>query len=246
LKMQGNDGGWGAFDKDNNRLVLNHIPFADHGALLDPSTADLTGRGLEILSLLGFDRDFPPVQRALRFLRRQQEKTGCWYGRWGVNYIYGTWSVLAGLRAIDEDLNQEYIQRAIRWLKGHQNPDGGWGESCHSYAEPATAGVGRSTASQTAWALMGLMQAGEVESPEVSRGIRFLLDRQRGDGFWDELEFTGTGFPRVFYLRYHMYAKYFPLWALAQYRSLTLYGKILTDDVREENRRSKIFPQLLG
>jgi squalene-hopene/tetraprenyl-beta-curcumene cyclase len=245
LKMQGSDGGWGAFDKDNNKKILNNIPFADHGALLDPSTADLTGRGLEFLGLLGFDEDFPPAKKALHFLKKEQEKEGGWYGRWGVNYIYGTWSVLSGLKTIGQDLNQDFIRRAVDWLKRCQNPDGGWGESCESYSNPSLAGVGNSTASQTAWALMGLLQAGEVNSLEVLKGVLYLLKHQREQGKWDEAEFTGTGFPKVFYLRYHMYSKYFPLWALAQFRSLKLRGKLLSDDVREENKKSGIFLRLL-
>jgi len=246
LKMQGSDGGWGSYDRDNNKHILNNIPFADHGALLDPSTSDLTGRGLEILGLLGFDQHYPPARKAIQFLKKEQEKDGSWYGRWGVNYIYGTWSALSGLRVIGEDLNQTFIQSAVRWLITSQNPDGGWGESCESYADRSLAGVGNSTVSQTSWALMGLMQAGEVESPEVDKGVRFLVQSQGEGGFWNEQEFTGTGFPKVFYLRYHMYSKYFPVWALAQYRSLKLTRKILSDRVREENLRTGIFKHMMS
>ena len=243
LKMQGSDGGWGAFDKDNNKLIFNHIPFADHGALLDPSTSDLTGRALEIMGLMGLDLSFPPARAALDFLRREQEEDGSWYGRWGVNYIYGTWSVLAGLRLIGEDMDQEYVRRAVRWLKSRQHEDGGWGESCDTYRDPMGEDW-RSTASQTAWALIGLMAAGDVGSPEVERGIKYLTETQNADGCWDESDYTGTGFPRVFYLRYHMYSKYFPLWALSIYSSITNRGRTLTDELRLDNRQSGIFRRL--
>jgi len=216
--MQGEDGGWASFDADNNRLYLNNIPFADHGALLDPSTEDLTGRGLELLGTLGYRSDFEPAQRALHFLRHTQRHDGPWYGRWGVNYIYGTWSVLRGLRAIGEDLRHEYVQRAVRWLERHQNRDGGWGETCESYTDPEFAGVGESTPSQTAWALLGLFAAGRTSGRAVERGIEYLRRTQRSDGAWEDWLWNGTGFPRVFYLKYHLYAKYFPLWALGIYR----------------------------
>jgi squalene-hopene/tetraprenyl-beta-curcumene cyclase len=232
LKMQGKDGGWGAFDVDNNKLFLNQIPFADHGALLDPSTADVTGRVLEVLGLLGYDAAFPPAARALTFLRKSQESFGPWYGRWGVNYIYGIWSVLAGIRAIGEEMTQPYILQATAWLKSVQNPDGGWGESCRSYQDRSAAGKGPSTSSQTAWAVMSLLHAGEVNSPSLERGVRYLLDHQTSDGFWSEDLFTGTGFPRVFYLRYHMYCKHFPLWALSMYRMLRSKGQIRNDEIR--------------
>ena len=220
MPMQSSDGGWAAYDKDNNRLFLNEIPFADHKALLDPPTADLTGRMLEMLGHLSRTRSDPAVKRAIAFLQANQEPAGCWYGRWGVNYIYGTWSVLAGLRAIGEPMDQPYVHRAINWLVGRQNPDGGWGESCYSYDDPRTAGRGNSTASQTAWALMGLLHGGVVGHPAVSKGIDYLLRTQSVDGGWEERAFTGTGFPRVFYLRYHLYRLYFPLWALSLYRTL--------------------------
>jgi squalene-hopene/tetraprenyl-beta-curcumene cyclase len=220
MPMQSSDGGWAAYDKDNNRLFLNEIPFADHKALLDPPTADLTGRMLEMLGHLGRTSSDPAVKRAIAFLQANQEPEGCWYGRWGVNYIYGTWSVLAGLRAVGEPTDQPYVHRAINWLVDRQNPDGGWGESCYSYDDPRTAGRGSSTASQTAWALMGLLHGGVVGHPAVSKGIDYLLRTQSVDGGWEERAFTGTGFPRVFYLRYHLYRLYFPLWALSLYRTL--------------------------
>lgn len=224
LAMQGSDGGWGAYDKDNNRLVFNLIPFADHGALMDPSTEDLAGRVLEALGYLGYRPDEPAVVRALAFVKTRQRWDGSWYGRWGVNYLYGTWSVLAGLRSIGEDMGQPYVRKAVTWLMSRQNPDGGWGESCYSYDDPRTAGMGQSTASQTAWALLALLHAGEVSQAAVARGVRFLLETRKPDGLWDEAEFTGTGFPRVFYLRYHGYSAFFPLWALALYRRLRSAG----------------------
>lgn len=233
LAMQGSDGGWGAYDKDNNRVVFNYIPFADHKALLDPSTADLAGRCLEMLGALGYDQTHPSAGPALAFLKKEQEKDGSWYGRWGVNYIYGTWSVLAGLRAIGEDLSAPYIRRAVSWLESKQNPDGGWGESCLSYRDDGDDhGKGESTPSQTAWALMGLMSAGAVDSFSVARGVQFLLRQQTKDGSWQEIAHTGTGFPRVFYLRYHWYCQYFPLWALAMYRNLRARGKTRADELR--------------
>ena len=234
LAMQSSDGGWGAYDKDNNRVVFNYIPFADHKALLDPSTADLAGRCLEMLGALGYDRSHPAVQPALAFLKKQQEADGSWYGRWGVNYIYGTWSVLAGLRAIGEDVSSPYIRRAVSWLESKQNPDGGWGEACLSYAEEAHSGKGQSTPSQTAWALMALMSAGVTESLSIARGVQFLLRHQLKDGSWEEVMHTGTGFPRVFYLRYHWYCQYFPLWALAMYRNLRSRGRMRAEELREQ------------
>jgi squalene-hopene/tetraprenyl-beta-curcumene cyclase len=219
LGMQGQDGGWASFDADNNRLYLNNIPFADHGALLDPSTEDLTGRGLELLGTLGYDRAFEPARRALHFIRHTQRHDGPWFGRWGVNYIYGTWSVLRGLRAIGEDMRQDYVQRAVGWLERHQNDDGGWGETCESYDRPEElAGVGPSTPSQTAWALLALLAAGREWSSAVDRGVEHLLRTQGSDGAWEDPLWNATGFPRVFMLKYHLYAKYFPLWALGVYR----------------------------
>ncbi|HZF02966.1 MAG TPA: squalene--hopene cyclase [Patescibacteria group bacterium] len=218
LGMQNQDGGWASFDADNNRLYLNNIPFADHGALVDPSTEDLTGRGLELLGTLGYPRDLEAVDRAIHFIRGSQRHDGPWYGRWGVNYIYGTWSVLRGLGAIGVDPRHEYVQRAVRWLLRRQNRDGGWGETCESYAKPELAGIGESLPSQTAWALLGLFAAGQTTGPAVERGIGYLMATQRVDGSWEDPFWNGTGFPRVFYLKYHLYANYFPLWALGVYR----------------------------
>ena len=225
LSMQCDDGGWGAFDMNNNRRLLNHIPFADLESLLDPSTSDVTGRVMELLAKLGYPRQHPVIRRALRFLRTDQSEDGSWYGRWGVNYIYGTWAVLTGLRALGEDFSQGYIQRAIRWVERCQNPDGGWGESCETYVNPQTKGNGTSTPSQTAWAVMALIESGQEYSPAVELGIRFLVERQQRDGTWAEEEFTGTGFPKHFYINYHLYRNYFPLMALARYRSALSEGK---------------------
>ena len=217
IGMQNTDGGWGAFDIDNHYEYLNNIPFADHGALVDPSTADLTGRCIEMLAMLGYDKGFSPIARAIEFLQQDQEPCGAWFGRWGVNYIYGTWAVLVGLGALGEDSNQPYLRKAVNWLKQVQNKDGGWGESCDTYNEPDLSGSGDSTASQTAWALLGLMAMGETESEEVEKGINYLMRNFDGAKGWEETSFTGTGFPRVFYLRYHGYSHYFPVWALGVY-----------------------------
>jgi squalene-hopene/tetraprenyl-beta-curcumene cyclase len=226
LSMQGADGGWGAFDMNNNKRLLNRIPFADLESLLDPSTSDVTGRVMELLGKLGYPRQHPVIRRALRFLRKDQTEKGAWYGRWGVNYVYGTWAVLTGLRALGEDFSQEYIQRAIRWLEGCQNADGGWGESCETYTNPQAKGQGTSTPSQTAWAAMALIESGKAHAPAVQRAMRFLVERQQADGTWAEEEYTGTGFPKHFYINYHLYRNYFPLMALARYRA-ALTGGVL-------------------
>ena len=219
LGMQSENGGWGSFDAGNVRFVLNHIPFADHGALLDPPTEDLAGRGLETLGTCGESPVHPEAARALAFIKETQCANGSWYGRWGANYIYGTWSVLRGLGAIGEDFNAPYVRRAVRWLEGCQNADGGWGETLLSYTDPALAGKGESMPSQTAWALLGLLAVGEARSSAVAMGIRYLLETKRPDGSWDDAFWNGTGFPRVFFLKYHLYPVYFPLWALGVYRS---------------------------
>ena len=223
LAMQCRDGGWAAFDRDVAQRWLEDVPFADHNAILDPTCSDLTGRVLELLGGIGYLRESPVVQRALAFIRRTQESDGSWYGRWGVNYIYGTWQVLRGLRAIGEDMRQDWIVRARDWMESCQNEDGGWGETCASYDDSTLKGKGPSTPSQTAWALMGLIAAADSTQPaafdrrSIRRGIEFLIERQSADGSWPEPETTGTGFPRVFYLRYDMYRNNWPLLALATY-----------------------------
>jgi squalene-hopene/tetraprenyl-beta-curcumene cyclase len=221
--LQSKDGGWAAFDADNAYHYLNNIPFADHGALLDPPTADLTGRCLSMLAQLGErPATSEPMRRAVRWLERDQLPDGSWYGRWGMNYIYGTWSVLCALNAAGVDHQTPMFRKAVQWLMSIQNPDGGWGEDGTSYKldyrgyEKAP-----STPSQTAWAVLGLMAAGEVEHAAVRRGIAYLAEKQGNDGLWDEERYTATGFPRVFYLRYHGYRRFFPLWAMARYRNLT-------------------------
>jgi squalene-hopene/tetraprenyl-beta-curcumene cyclase len=221
LGMQGRDGGWGAFDVNNNMKLLNQLPFGDLEAMIDPSTADITGRVLEVMGRAGYDMSHPQAKRGISFIRKNQETDGSWWGRWGVNYIYGTWSVLCGLASIGEDMSKPYVQYAVRWLKGCQKPDGGWGECCDSYKDPVLKSHGMSTPSQTAWALLGLMAAGEVMSPEVKKGVLYLLNTQKPDGTWDEEEFTGTGFPKFFMIRYHNYRNCFPLTALGRYNSLT-------------------------
>lgn len=217
LSFQCRDGGWAAFDKDVTQGWLESVPFADHNAILDPACSDLTGRMLELLGYLGFDRRRTAARRAIEHLRRTQEDDGSWYGRWGVNYIYGTWQVLRGLGAIGEPMDQPWITRARHWLESCQNEDGGWGESPASYEDPSLKGRGESTPSQTAWAIMGLCACGGDETASLRRGVEWLLSTQNRDGSWSEPQTTGTGFPRVFYLNYDMYRNNFPLMALAAY-----------------------------
>jgi len=217
ISMQSSNGGWAAFDRNNDMEILNRIPFADTEAMVDPPTADVTGRVLEVMGSYGYDCSHPAAERGLRFLKGLQEKDGCWWGRWGVNYIYGTWSALRGLITIGEDPKSPCIRGAMHWLKDRQNQDGGWGETCDSYKMPELRGQGPSTASQTAWAIMGLLAGDEEKSTAVSRGIQYLLRNQKPDGTWDEIFFTGTGFPKHFYIRYHNYRNCFPLMALGQY-----------------------------
>lgn len=217
LAMQNRDGGWGAFDRDNDARFLCHVPFADHNAMIDPSTPDLTARVLEALACLGHRLGDRAVDRAVAYLRRTQEADGSWYGRWGVNYIYGTWQAIAGLRAAGVAADDACIVRAANWLLAWQQPCGGWGESPQTYDQPHLRGQGQPTASQTAWALLGLIEAGLARHAAVQRGIEYLLRMQAADGTWPEEAFTGTGFPRVFYLRYHFYPLYFPLMALARW-----------------------------
>jgi squalene-hopene/tetraprenyl-beta-curcumene cyclase len=220
LAMQNEDGGWGAFDKGCDLEVLTFIPFADHNAMIDPSWEDITGRSLEAFGALGITKDHPAVGRAISYLRRRQASDGTWYGRWGCNYLYGTYLALTGLQAVGENMADEAYQRSARWLEARQNEDGGWGELPASYDDPRLKGCGPSTPSQTAWALLGLMATGRIDSPAVTRGLAYLIERQRDDGSWKDEFWTGTGFPKVFYLRYHLYATYFPLRALALYDRL--------------------------
>jgi squalene-hopene/tetraprenyl-beta-curcumene cyclase len=219
MGMQSKDGGFAAFDVDNDATWLNYATFAaDTEAATDPTCPDLTGRVLEMMAAVGYRADHPVARRAIAWLKREQEADGSWWGRWGVNYIYGTFSALSGLRAIDVDVNEPWIKRAVAWLKSVQNADGGWGESCLSDKDPAWRGRGNSTASQTAWAIIGLLAGEDEVSPAVMRGVQWLVERQRESGDWEDTEFTGTGFPNHFYLRYHMYAHYFPLMALGRLR----------------------------
>ena len=214
------DGGWGAFEPENIHLYLNHIPFADHGALLDPPTSDVTARCVSFLAQIGMGSDEPAMVRALAFLRREQAADGSWFGRWGTNFIYGTWSVLCALNAAGISCSDPAVRRAVDWLISVQRDDGGWGEDEESYADAPPGHYEIATPSQTAWAVLGLMAAGEAKNPAVARGIAFLARTQRPDGAWDEQPYTAVGFPRVFYLKYHGYRLYFPLLALARYRSL--------------------------
>ncbi|WP_448586668.1 squalene--hopene cyclase [Thermaurantiacus sp.] len=220
--MQSSNGGWGAFEPENEHFYLNAIPFADHGALLDPPTVDVTARCIGLLAQVDRARYARPIARALAWVKSQQEPDGSWFGRWGANHIYGTWSVLVALRAAGVDLAEPWVQRAVQWLKAQQREDGGWGEGLETY-EPGRRGYAiESTASQTAWALLALMSAGEFDTPEVKRGIRWLerAPKEPDTPRWVERLYTGTGFPRVFYLKYHGYAAFFPLWAVARYRAL--------------------------
>lgn len=237
LSMQSANGGWAAFDVDNTKWIFTQIPFADHNAMIDPPTVDITARVLEILGLVGYDRSYPCVQRAIQFIKKDQEADGSWYGRWGVNYIYGTWQAVRGLTCIGENPSEPYIQNALSWLRSVQQPDGGWGERCDTYEDPSRKGKGPSTPSQTAWALMAFLSAGEIDTPAVERGIRYLLSTQRQDGTWDEDEFTGTGFPKVFYLEYTYYRHYFPLLALGMFQRLYRQkSRHSLSDVRAERR----------
>lgn len=231
FSMQCKNGGWASFDKDNDQMVFEHIPFADHNAMLDPATVDITGRILEMLAVYGYDKNHRKVKKAIQFIRNEQEADGSWFGRWGVNYIYGTMLVLRGLRAMEVDEHEPFVQQAAEWLRMVQNSDGGWGESCGSYDDPSIKGVGPSTPSQTAWGVMGLLAANDTRSDSVARGIAYLLKTQKKDGSWAEPEYTGTGFPRVFYLMYHMYRQYFPMIAL------TTYAKVMAEESKATTGR---------
>lgn len=219
VSMQNSDGGWGAFDHENNLQFLNHIPFADHNAMLDPSTADVTARAVECLGQLGWSANQPVIQRARKFLREDQKPDGSWFGRWGVNFVYGTSGVLRALEQIGL-VAQANSQRAADWLRSVQNPDGGFGESVLSYYDERVKGQGKSTASQTAWGLIGLLASIGPNDPAVARAAAWLVEHQNADGTWTEDEFTGTGFPCVFYLKYHLYRNTFPLYALARYTNM--------------------------
>jgi len=218
LSMQNRDGGWAAFDRDNNKEFLCNIPFADHNAMLDPSTADVTARVLECLGRFGWSSNHPAIRRALQFLLKDQCEDGSWFGRWGVNYVYGTSGVLRSLETVSLTA-KEYCQRAVNWLRSVQKADGSFGESLRSYHEPHTKGEGNSTASQTAWGLIGLLAGAETTDPAIQHAVSYLVDEQNADGSWSEDEFTGTGFPCVFYLKYHLYRNSFPLYALARFRN---------------------------
>jgi squalene-hopene/tetraprenyl-beta-curcumene cyclase len=217
LSMQSKNGGWGAFDVDNSRELLNKIPYGDLKAMIDPPTADLTGRVLEMLGRTHYLVDHKVVDKAIQFLRSEQEPEGCWYGRWGVNYLYGTSIVLGGLAYIGRDMNEPWIRKATDWIRSVQNPDGGWGESCETYKNPQLKGKGISTPSQTGWTLVGLMDSGDYDSDSVNRGIEYLIAKQNRNGSWPEPQFTGTGFPGHFFINYHLYRNSFPLTALGRY-----------------------------
>ena len=220
MTFQCKDGGWGAFDRDCTKNILEKVPFADHNAMLDPECADITARILELLGYEGIGLEDEQVRKAVQYLREQQEDDGSWYGRWGVNYIYGTWQVLRGLRALRMDMNERWLLRARDWLESVQHPDGGWGERCNTYDDPVFKGQGPSTASQTAWAVMGLCAFDYPHRPSLVRGMEYLVRTQNPDGSWTEHETTGTGFPKVFYLKYDTYRNAWPLLALATYLNI--------------------------
>jgi squalene-hopene/tetraprenyl-beta-curcumene cyclase len=219
MGMQSKDGGFAAFDVDNDSHWLNSLPLADVEAVTDPSCADLTGRVLEMMAAVGYQQDHPVARRSIEWLRRNQQADGAWWGRWGVAYVYGTFSALSGLHAIGYDMKEPWIQRAVDWLKSKQNPDGGWGESPLADREPSWRGRGTSTASQTAWAIIGLLAGEDGAGEQLQRGVQWLVERQNENGAWEENEFTGTGFPGHFYLRYWLYSHYFPLMALGRFRT---------------------------
>jgi len=223
LAMRSRNGAWAAFDRDNEDTLVYRMPFADFGALIDPPTEDVTAHVLEMLAAVGYGDHDPHVAGGLEYLRRTQRPSGAWYGRWGVNYIYGTWCVISALAALKT--GRDMMQRGTSWLIGRQNRDGGWGETCYSYVDESFAGVGDSTPSQTAWAVNALQIAGLGEHDACRRGMNFIIERQRSDGTWDEPQYTGTGFPGDFYINYHLYRHLFPLMALAQ--DATLRNRVL-------------------
>jgi squalene-hopene/tetraprenyl-beta-curcumene cyclase len=220
LTFQCKDGGWASFDKDCTKNILEKVPFADHNAMLDPECVDITARILELLGYENWPTDHPQIREALNYIKAQQEEDGSWYGRWGVNYIYGTWQVLRGMAALRLDMNADWLQRGRAWLESVQHEDGGWGERCNTYDDPVFKGQGPSTASQTAWAVMGLCAFGDPENPVLKRGIEYLAHTQEADGSWTEHETTGTGFPKVYYLKYNIYRNAWPLLALSTYRQI--------------------------
>jgi squalene-hopene/tetraprenyl-beta-curcumene cyclase len=234
LAMRSSNGAWAAFDRDNTRELLYRMPFADFGALIDPPTEDVTAHVLEMLAALGRDDRDPYVAAGLAYLRKMQRTDGSWWGRWGVNFIYGTWCVISALAPLGA--GRDMIERATAWLLMKQNPDGGWGETCHSYADESFAGVGASTASQTAWAVNALQIAGMGNHPAAQRGLEFLRNRQRPDGTWDEPYFTGTGFPRDFYLNYHLYRHVFPMMALAMDAKIREKGEMRSFDYAQDDK----------
>jgi squalene-hopene/tetraprenyl-beta-curcumene cyclase len=209
---------------------LEKVPFADHNAMLDPECADIAARILEVLGDENFSQDHPQVSKAIDFLWQTQEEDGSWYGRWGVNYIYGTWQVLRGLNALDVDMSLPQLMKSRDWLESIQLEDGGWGERCDTYDDPINKGKGPSTASQSAWALMGLIAFNDMDRPSIRRGVNYLMEQQNTDGTWDEDEITGTGFPKVFYLKYDLYRISWPLLALASYRNALTRRKIRSDE----------------
>jgi squalene-hopene/tetraprenyl-beta-curcumene cyclase len=224
MTFQCKDGGWASFDKDCTKNILEKVPFADHNAMLDPECADITARILELLGYEGWDIHHPQIQEALEFIKSHQEEDGSWYGRWGVNYIYGTWQVLRGMRAMNLNMNEPWLLKARAWLEEVQHEDGGWGERCNTYDDPVFKGQGPSTASQTAWAVMGLCAFDDPDNPALQRGIEYLIHTQNTDGSWTEHETTGTGFPKVFYLKYDIYRNSWPLLAFATYKKICKRG----------------------
>jgi squalene-hopene/tetraprenyl-beta-curcumene cyclase len=220
IGMQSSDGGWAAFDTNNTFYYLNHIPFSDHGALLDPPTADVTARCIGMLAQLGHGPNHPAIAKGVAWLKKEQEADGSWFGRWGMNYIYGTWSVLTALNAAGEDMQAPYVRKAVEWLKSRQRKNGGWGEDGRSYYPGKKDIVQDSTPSQTAWAVLTLMSTGDIESEQAGRGVKYLVDHPRDGARWNEELYNAVGFPRVFYLRYHGYAAFFPLWAVSRYQNM--------------------------
>jgi squalene-hopene/tetraprenyl-beta-curcumene cyclase len=242
LTFQCKDGGWAAFDKDCTKNILTKVPFADHNAMLDPECADITGRILEVLGHEKYPLKHPQVEKAIEYLRAEQEEDGSWYGRWGVNYLYGTWQVLRGLHVLGLDLHQPWLLKARDWLESVQHADGGWGERCDTYEDPVFKGRGPSTASQTAWVVMALCAFGDSDRPCLVRGVEYLVQTQNADGSWTEDEVTGTGFPKVFYLKYDMYRNAWPLLALATYRKLRERSRGATEAAKQGRPAGALTP----